>query len=336
MAGGDDGQRFDVPVYEMFWDCEYCGADKLLGKTHRHCPQCGAAQDPSSRYFPPEEEKVAVQDHVYFGADWKCASCDTPNSNASAFCGNCGTPKDGAKKVGLAHEKEAPPAPPPAPEEPKKSGGGGGRGMLIFGCLGAVVLGFVVLCGLATFWNRTDAATVTSHTWSRSVQIQEYKSVSETDWCDEMPSGAEDVRTTQKQRDTKKVPDGEDCETKNVDNGDGTFRQEEECTTRYREEPIMDDWCSYTVAKWADLREATADGDGLSPVWPQTQLKTCSSPRLGCQREGTRSESYTLKLKGSDGDALSCTLSESAWRNARDGQQIEVSINMLTGAASCD
>ena len=47
----------DEKSYEMFWDCEYCGSSKLLGITHRHCPNCGAPQDPEKRYFPPDEEK---------------------------------------------------------------------------------------------------------------------------------------------------------------------------------------------------------------------------------------------------------------------------------------
>ena len=61
-------------TYEMMWDCEYCGAAKLLGKSHRHCPLCGAAQNADKRYFPPEEEKVAVEDHQFVGADWGCPS----------------------------------------------------------------------------------------------------------------------------------------------------------------------------------------------------------------------------------------------------------------------
>jgi len=53
----------------MLWDCEFCGTKKLLGKTHRFCPNCGAQQDPKARYFPSDEEKVAVKDHVYVGVD---------------------------------------------------------------------------------------------------------------------------------------------------------------------------------------------------------------------------------------------------------------------------
>ena len=66
----------DEKNYEMFWDCEYCGSSKLLGITHRHCPNCGAPQDPEKRYFPPDEEKVALEDHENTGADWHCPSCD--------------------------------------------------------------------------------------------------------------------------------------------------------------------------------------------------------------------------------------------------------------------
>src|SRR5688572_28230933 len=39
-------------VFQMLWDCRFCGTSKLLGLDHRHCPNCGAAQDPEWRYFP--------------------------------------------------------------------------------------------------------------------------------------------------------------------------------------------------------------------------------------------------------------------------------------------
>ena len=59
--------------YEMLWNCGACGSEKLLGVTHRHCPNCGAAQEASRRYFPSDEEKVAVADHRYTGVDHQCA-----------------------------------------------------------------------------------------------------------------------------------------------------------------------------------------------------------------------------------------------------------------------
>ena len=328
------GQRLSTPVYEMLWNCEYCGATKLLGKTHRHCPQCGAAQDPSARYFPPDEEKIAVRDHVYFGVDWKCVNCQTPNSSAAAFCGNCGSPKDGAGRVELAHDKpdeaEQDAAPPPASNQ-----GGGGKGKLLGCCVMVIIGGLALFCALSMFWTKSSTLTVSGHTWERTIQIEAYGPSSASDWCDDLPSGAYDVRESDKQRDVEKVPDGEDCITKNVDNGDGTFHQAEECTPRYRDEPIYDEWCSYTVDSWAQSRVASASGSDLSPSWPDSGTKTCNKPRVGCEREGTRSEAYTVTFRG-DGETHSCDLSESEWRSLTDGDTVQGEVSMVTGGLQCD
>jgi hypothetical protein len=56
----------DGKVYEMLWDCKFCGTKKLLGKTHRFCPNRRPA--PIRRYFPADR-KVVVQDRVFVGAD---------------------------------------------------------------------------------------------------------------------------------------------------------------------------------------------------------------------------------------------------------------------------
>ena len=74
----------NVAVYEMFWDCASCGTSRLLGKSHRHCPACGAPQDPARRYFPAESEKVAVHDHRFVGVDRVCSACETANAWASS------------------------------------------------------------------------------------------------------------------------------------------------------------------------------------------------------------------------------------------------------------
>ncbi|MEL6344559.1 MAG: zinc ribbon domain-containing protein [Myxococcota bacterium] len=332
---GDEGKPFSEPVYEMFWDCEYCGAEKLLGVTHRHCPQCGAAQNPQARYFPPDEEKVAVQNHVYVGADWHCESCGTPNSNKAEFCTNCGTPKDGSSKVKLAHEREEKKAPPPSPPPQASSGGGGGIFRYIMGCGCVGIIGMILLGIVSMFWTRSDSATVLAHSWEYTIQIEEYAAASGDGWCDSMPSKAYDVSRRQKQRDTRRVQRGETCRTKNVDNGDGTFRQVQECTPNYVEEPILDDYCSYTVDKWTNGRLAKASGADLSPQWPQTNVRACSRVALGCLREGTKSASHIVKLKDSGGTTHDCTVSESRWRALKDGTRLDVQKKVIGGGLDC-
>ena len=87
--------------YQMFWDCAYCGTKELLGVSHRHCPNCGGAQDETCRYFPPYGKEVELHNHKYYGVDWDCKHCSTPNSKASHNCINCGSPQEGAVDVDL-------------------------------------------------------------------------------------------------------------------------------------------------------------------------------------------------------------------------------------------
>ena len=101
----------DGKVYEMLWDCEYCGTKGNLGLTHRFCPNCGAPQNPDSRYYPSDEEKVEVHDHRYVGVDVTCPACNELNSAAAEFCGQCGSPlTEGAKartlEAQVRHEGE--------------------------------------------------------------------------------------------------------------------------------------------------------------------------------------------------------------------------------------
>src|SRR5512145_489644 len=76
--------------YEMLWDCRFCGTKQLLGVTHRHCPNCGAAQDPAWRYFPAEKDMVPIEKMPYVGVDKICLACKQPNSSNSTYCSECG------------------------------------------------------------------------------------------------------------------------------------------------------------------------------------------------------------------------------------------------------
>ncbi len=86
-------------AYEMLWDCGYCGAQKLLGKSQKFCPQCGAPQDTQARYFPDEPDKVEVLGHRYEGADKICPACQAPNGALAEFCGRCGSPLSEAARA---------------------------------------------------------------------------------------------------------------------------------------------------------------------------------------------------------------------------------------------
>lgn len=324
----------DLGTYQMLWDCAYCGTAKLLGKTHRHCPACGSAQDPERRYFPSEEDKVAVEDHVFSGADRTCPACTTPMAAAATHCAGCGSAMDGSAQVALkrdpAEEVKTPPA-EPALKKKSKIG-------CVIGCvLLALVLAVVAAAAVIMLWKKQAAVQVAGHSWERSIQIEEYRSVKDDAWCDEMPSAAHDVTRTKEVRSHKKVEDGEDCTVKKKDQGDGTFKEVQECKPRYREEPVYDQKCKYTVEKWTADRTAEESGAGLSdtPSWPAVKLAktgTC----VGCEREGARSEEYTVHFVDDGGKDLACDLSQAAWGSFAVGSSWSGEVGVVTGKLDCD
>ena len=95
----NDPRAQDLGTYEMLWDCKFCGAEGLPARTHRHCPTCGAAQDPNTRRFPSDAEKKAVHDHVHKGADLICGACKTVNDGDAKFCRQCGAPLESAERA---------------------------------------------------------------------------------------------------------------------------------------------------------------------------------------------------------------------------------------------
>ncbi|MFA6318210.1 MAG: zinc ribbon domain-containing protein [Elusimicrobiota bacterium] len=319
-------------VYEMLWDCAFCSTRKLLGKTHRYCPNCGAPQDPGRRYFPSEAERVAVEDHEYHGADRLCVACRTANGAKTKFCVGCGGPMEGAKSVALMSggSAEGPDKAALAEvaswEQEQKS-----SKLRLFVKVGLGLVGCVALLLLALrLATKPVALVVTGHLWEREVDIESFRTVNETSWCDAMPLDAYGVSRSREVRSHESVADGEDCETVRKDRGDGTFSEAEECTTRYREEPVYDHRCRYSVDRWARARSETARG-GLAetPAWPDVSLRR-EGVCQGCEREGARRERYTVLFEG-NGKGRSCVFGAERWRSFAPGSAWKGRVNALTG-----
>ncbi len=350
--------------YEMLWDCPGCGTEKLLGLTHRHCPTCGAPQDPTRRYFPPEGEEVAVEDHPYQGADVTCAACDTPNAAKAAFCVGCGSPLDGAKRVGVRKEqvsaggfakdsasraaREAEEARKGAREAaarqhavasgaaPPARRGGALKVLGVLGCLG-VVGALIVAVAVFLFWKKDAAFVVTGHEWERSIAVETYAPARDTAWKESVPAGAYELSCRPEQKETRKVPDGETCRDKRQDKGDGTFAVVQECTPKYREEPVYADRCSFKIDRWQVTSTERAAGAGLTPApaWPAVSL-TRPGACLGCQREGARKQAYTVNLADSASkEAHRCEVAEDRWRAMAIGTRWIGEVGVLSGAVDC-
>ena len=331
----------DQGTYQMLWDCPFCGTKGLLGLDHRHCPACGAAQDEDARYFPTDENKVAVADHVYHGADKDCPACSTPNAAIAKHCVNCGSPMDEAAQVKL---KEDEPEPDPKEqnqrrrrkrrnreqaEPPKRKGIGIGA---VIGCLGLIVVIGVLV---AIFWKKPVAIEVAGHTWERTIQVEQYGPKKEEAWCDQMPSDARAVSRREEVRSHDEVPDGQTCTTKRRDNGDGTFTEYQDCKPKTKRVPVYDDKCSFTVDRWQPARKATAGGGlGDARAWPEVTLSrtgTC----VGCERQGPKKETYTVRYKSVDGQYFTCDWPEAKWASTELGSRWTGKVGVMTKAMDC-
>ena len=100
-----------------------------------------------------------------------------------------------------------------------------------------------------------------------------------------------------------------------VDQGDGTFREQEQCTTKYREEPVYADWCTYTVDRWEYERDLRASGNSLdeAPHWPETN-NLQSNERILEPEKDAKVEHYVVYLKATDSDkTYECDYDQDRW-----------------------
>jgi hypothetical protein len=196
------------------------------------------------------------------------------------------------------------------------------------------VVGLVLLTVTALVWKRDAVASVTGHAWERSISIEVFGPTRDSAWCDSLPGEAYDVSRSREVRDHRQIPDGEDCTTQRIDQGDGTFREERSCTPRYRQEPVYDDKCTFTANRWSQARVEHANGSDLAPVWPEVEVR--EGECAGCEREGGRSARYRVRFAGADGQHFECSFDdESRWRRFTPGSRWRVSVGVLAGGASC-
>ena len=345
-------------TYEMLWDCPFCGTGGLLGLTHRHCPACGAAQDPQARYYPSDEQKVAVRDHVFFGADIVCPACQTPNSARSQFCVGCGSPLQGGKAAqgrsdqvaaagqgfvgeSIKDAKAEARARQMATVEAhrgKAKPQGMSSGLKIGLIVGGVVLLVLAVVLTLVFWKKEVVLTAEGHAWSRTIGIEVFDSVSDSAWCDQMPRGAYSVSRSKEKRSTKKVPDGQECKTRRKDNRDGTFKEVKECKPKYRQEPVYADKCRFKIDKWVQRREAKAEGSSKDPApsWPEVKLAKTGKCK-GCEREGKRSESYVIRyVDPVNEETHECEVPLERWNEVEPGSKWTAKVGMVTTSLDCD
>ena len=121
-----------------------------------------------------------------------------------------------------------------------------------------------------------------------------------------------------------------------LDDGDGSFHEEQKCKTKYKEVPVYGQYCSYDIEKWATDRTAKESGTDLSPKWPTVSIKECSMVRLGCKRKGPKTETYTVHFVDEKAEEkYTCDFPEAKWKGYSVGSAWDVEVNLM-GSMQCD
>lgn len=312
------------PVYEMLWRCEFCGKDKLRGKSQRFCPQCGAPQNPNQRYFPNNAELVAVDDTVYHGADVICPACKTANPANNGFCQQCSAPLQNASSVHLQQDSDI-------AENPKADKN---HTSIFFTILGIVlVIGAFFL--LDHFWRKTITLELVSAEWKREIKIEQFRAVHDSSWCSSMPYNAYSVYRHSEVRSHNKIADGQRCTSKRVDRGNGTFTTKQSCVTKYRDEPVYADKCDYKVDRWEYSRSVYASGTDKLPHDPVLNMPK-SLNCLGCEREAQHVARYILNLRNQANEAVVCDVPMRTWQLAELPSQWTMKVSMFSKAKHCE
>ncbi len=316
---------------EGYWICPNCSA-KCRG-SEQGCSNCGAIRGENVEFFC-DDDAPAITDETELekaksGPDWICQFCGNTSPAASPKCTGCGSYREDGKKRKVTEEKIGPAEPAEAKEskEPPKP--------LPMGCkIGCSIFAVLLLILMAfSCQQKPGQLEVLSASWQRTIEREQYKTVRESAWQNEVPSGAREISRNREIRKYNEIPDGFEEVTETytekvksgekqvkdgkVNLGNGRFKikyktvpiYKDVTKTRrvkrqkYRKEPVFDTKITYDVEKWTKIDKVTASGVNDEPRWPETNAAKSSPARVGDIREGARTETFKVKAKRvSDGD----------------------------------
>lgn len=325
--------RKSLGFVPLIWICPSC--DTQNPGPIKSCTGCGAPQPDDVEFLRVDEEKFNfIKDEALIrmanaGPDIHCPYCGTRNTADAEYCIKCGGDiSQGGKarttggRVRTATEAQQAQAPSPQPEstpKPKKKLSRIATILIVIAGLALIAACIVVILILT----KTEEinAVVMDVQWERSIAIEAYSPVTKSDWWDEIPSDAEVLSCTEKHRYTSDDPVAnatEICGEEYVeDTGTGVGEVVQDCVYE-----VYDDYCDYTVMEWAVVETVTETGDDLDPFWPDVTL-------YSDEREGERSEEYTIFFSDKNEDYEYTTSDEAIFLLAESGSEWILEVNKL-------
>jgi hypothetical protein len=366
-----------MATYEGKWRCLRC-ASVNLGR-NVGCATCGVKRSEDVVFFldddAPEVSDENFLNQANAGADWICFYCESNSRASETKCSGCGSVRTEKNKqlveetrgIGdwseAAQKNHKPQT--PAPTQPPKPFFS--RGIVKFGLLGIGAFGFifVALFALLIFIStRTYAVEieVTNLEWSRSIALEEYRTVTETAWEGAVPPNARVQSNERALHHTDKVPNGTRTvpETYSERVSDGTERyvcgrtnkkngyfEDKYCTrtkyktvtktrnkteTIYRDVPVYKTRYTYLIDKWVAAGDKVSAGVNFDPQWADVEIDNIKL------RETGRKEFYNLICKelGGDNKFHKMEVATDKWNLFQSGQRLKGTLDVFGRLISLD
>ena len=320
------------------WICQYC--DCLNSDSDTICKSCGSERTSENLdYFSNKKKKSQKFDESFVSASQDSSLYDSAkeedeeyynsSSNFSSLYGNDTKENDDSyyNENGFLHSA-------------KKLIIENWKKLLMILSVIALIAGIVCL-----FIPRTEVITVNDFKWERNIDIEELRTVNESDWY--LPSNARLKYTRAEISRYENVVDHYERESRQVakqriaryeeyvsghrDLGNGYF---EEIKSRrpiyetyyeteyydkpiYRQEPVYQIKYYYEIDKWFFKRNIKTQGMNKDPYWGEFVLN-------GNERVSTKKESYYIIATDKKGKIKEILVKYETWNDLKTGQSVKM------------
>lgn len=375
-------------IIEGMWDCRYCRT-KGIGGSMRECPSCGSIRDTDTKLYMPGEITYVQEEkakEVSRNPDWICNFCESLNPDTTRVCISCGASRTGEnlnyienrKKQESEGSKIANEEIAVTPEhdnftenesyeeevtsktiwnERAENIPSFLEGILNFfkglmpGILIVSAIIFLIIGGIWLFTPKTKTVTIEQVSWERSIEVERYQTVNESDW--NLPQGARLHETRREIYTYEQVLDHYETKSRQIakqrldhyetrvvgykDLGNGYF---EELTEQvpvyetyyeteyykdpvYRSEPIYKTKYYYEIDKWLHDRNLDTSGFDKSPYWADTS-------NLGSdERTSTKNEKYFIWYTDKKGKTKKISMPYEDWGDLMVGDVVTVNVSVF-------
>lgn len=359
-----------MATYEGKWRCVRCSTANL-GR-YLNCQMCGVKRGDDIEFFL-EDDASAINSaellhQANAGADWICRYCDGNNRAFSSQCSSCGSlrsDKDkqlieetrgvndwsevSQKAVRNAERQQNFQEAFQQTQSKKSFFSSRLFKFVLLGAGGLMAVFIAIFAGLVYLTTLTYPAEVevTGLEWTRTITVEEYKTVTENAWEGELPPNARVQSSERAVHHTERVADGTrtvpETYTEQVSDGTETYVcgrtdkkngyfEDKTCTrtkyksitktrnrseTVYKDVPVYRTRYNYQIEKWVTTDEKNTSGTDFNPQW-------AAVPADKTHRAGKRTENYVLLCKefGGENKPHKIKLTAENWSKFTSGERL--------------